>query len=298
MSGAVFVTGASGFLGSRLVPLLVRNGRRVVCLGRNAPSSAIRGSEFIKGDLSDTASYRGALAKCGSVIHLAAVTGKKAPAEYFRVNRDGTAALVTEAGKAGARRFLFVSTIAAKFREVSRYYYAQSKQQAEEIVAASGLDWTIIRPTMIFGDGSPVLDGLRRLAALPVVPVFGSGRALVQPVFVDDLSAALAAVLDDPASSGRTIEIGGPEVLTMEELLLRVRKSAGIPDSRRIHLPAGMMSACLALVEPVLRPLLPVTAGQLASFTNDGTATTAVPAEGKQRDMRDLEAMLCVNGQR
>jgi NADH dehydrogenase len=246
----------------------------------------------------DGASYRKALEGCAAVIHLAAATGKTAPSEYFRINRDGTAALVAEAQRAGVRRFLFTSTIAAKFGNVSRYYYAQSKQQAEKIVAGSGLDWTTIRPTMIFGEGSPVLAGLRRLASLPVVPVFGNGRALVQPVFVDDLSAAIAAILDDRASYGRTIEIGGPEVLSIEELLLRVRKSAGIPDSRRIHLPANLMAACLGLAEPVLRPLLPVTAGQLASFTNDGTAGTTVPGNARRPEMRDLEAMLCVNGQR
>jgi nucleoside-diphosphate-sugar epimerase len=293
MAGAVFVTGASGFLGSRLVTLLARSGRRVVCMGRSTPPGQGPGIECIAGDLLDGATYRKALGGCAAVVHLAAATGKHPPAEYFRVNRDGTGTLVDEAQQAGVRRLLFISTIAVKFADLSRYYYAQSKRQAEEIVAGSGLDWTTIRPTMIFGNGSAVFEGLRRLASLPVLPVFGSGRALVQPVFVDDLSVAIAAILDEPASYGRTIEIGGPEVLTIEELLLRIRHSAGISNSRRIHLPAGLMATCLGLVEPILRPLLPVTAGQLASFTNDGTASTGLPAGSGRHGMRDIEAMLC-----
>jgi nucleoside-diphosphate-sugar epimerase len=272
MAGSVLLTGASGFLGERLVRRLAADGYHVVCLGRRPPQPGSRNVEFIPGDLLDREACRRAMAGCHAVVHLAAATGKHRRVEHFRVNRDGTGAVVSEARRAGVRRFLFVSTIAAKFGDLSRYPYAQSKREAEQIVSASGLDWTIVRPTMIFGPGSPVLEGLRRLAGLPVVPVFGNGRAPVQPVFVDDLACALVAILGDPASTPRVIEIGGPDVRTVEELLLDLRGRMGIRGRRVVHLPMGPIQALLGVMEPLLLPWLPVTAGQLATFANDGTA--------------------------
>ena len=100
----------------------------------------------MRGDLLDPAGYAAALAGCDAVLHLAAATGKQSRAEYLRVNRDGTEALVRQARQAGVSRFLFTSTVAVKFRDQFRYYYAQSKQEAEAVVTSSGLRWTIVAP--------------------------------------------------------------------------------------------------------------------------------------------------------
>jgi NADH dehydrogenase len=229
---------------------------------------------------------------CDTVLHLAAATGKHAPAEYFRVNRDGTEALVLEARRAGVQRFLHVSTIAVKFRDKSRYYYAQSKQLGEAIVAQSGLRWTIIRPTIILGRDSPALKALARLAALPVVLVFGDGRAPVQPVFVDDLAACLVAMLENELPEGRTVEIGGPEVLSIEDLVLRIRRARGGGVVPVIHLPARPIAACLGWMEPFLRPLLPFTAGQLASYINAGTITPDPWVAQWQSQMKGVDEIL------
>jgi NADH dehydrogenase len=291
MTGPVFLTGASGFLGARLLRRLSADGCRVVCLGRTRPAAESQNIAFIPGHLLDRDAIRRGLEGCRAVVHLAAVTGKHPPDEYFRVNRDGTEVLVSEAQRAGVARFLFVSSIAVKFSDLSRYYYAQSKQEAEKVVTASGLDWTIVRPTMIFGPGSKALEGLRRLAGLPVLPVFGNGRASLQPVFVDDLACALATLLDEPSASRRVLEIGGPEVRGIEELLLGLRQRQGIRNRRVVHLPAGPVAGLLGWVEPVLRPWLPVTAGQLASFTNDGTAASDPLTAGWQVGMRKIDEM-------
>jgi nucleoside-diphosphate-sugar epimerase len=293
MAGSVFLTGASGFLGRRLLERLAGSGHTVVCLGRRKPALESRNVGFIPGDLLDREACRRAIAGCQTVIHLAAATGKHRPADYFRVNRDGTAVVVEEAQRAGVERLLFASTVAVKFTDLRHYWYAQSKQQAEKIVAESGLCWTIVRPTMIFGRGSPVLDGLRRLAALPLVPVFGDGRASVQPVFVEDLACAIAALLEEPAAYRRIVEIGGPQVLSMEELLLRIRAGGtGRQNRATVHLPARPVAMVLGWLEPFLRPLLPVTAGQLASFTNDGTAEPGPWTGAWLAGMRNIDEML------
>jgi nucleoside-diphosphate-sugar epimerase len=294
MAGSIFLTGANGFLGSRLLPLLSADtNRRVVCLHRKESADYRRGNiEFVRGDLLDCGSYAGAMAGCDTVVHLAAATGKCTPAEYLRVNRDGTEALAIEAQRAGVQRFLHVSTIAVKFRDKSQYYYAQSKQQAELVVAQSGLRWTIVRPTIILGRNAPVLKSLSRLASLLVVPVFGNGRALVQPIFVDDLAACLIAMLEEGTSDGRTVEIGGPEVLSIEDLLLRIRRAQGRGRSPVVHLPVRAVAACLGWTEPFLRPLLPVTAGQLTSFINDGTIALDPWVMQQQTGMKNVDEIL------
>jgi len=249
---AIFVTGATGFLGREITKRL------------SSPVCS-------RGRLLDPQSYADDLRGCETVLHLAAVTGKQVPQEYFRVNRDGTACLLAEAQKAGVKRFIYISSIGAKFRD-SSYPYGQSKLEAEELVKASPLRWTIVRPTMIFGEGSAVLSGLSRLALLPVIPVFGDGNTRVQPVFVDDLAEALLSILEDNSLDSKTLEIGGPEVATIESLMQSIRWSKLGRKGKMVHLPLGPIAACLRLVEPVLRPLLPFTAGQLASFRHEGTA--------------------------
>jgi nucleoside-diphosphate-sugar epimerase len=294
MTGAIFLTGTSGYLGSRLLPRLASDGaRRIVCLSRRKPVDSVSGNvEFVRGDLLERESYAGAIAGCDSVVHLAAATGKHAPAEYMRVNRDGTEALAIEARRAGVQRFLHVSTIAVKFSDKSHYPYAQSKQQAEAIVAKTGLRWIVVRPTLILGKNAPGLIGLSRLAGLPIVPVFGDGRTLVQPVFVDDLAACLIAILKDDRFEGQTMEIGGPQVLSIEDLLLSIRRAQGGRGTTVLHLPARPIAACLGWMEPFLRALLPFTAGQLASFSNAGTIDPDPWVEQQQVKMKSVDEML------
>jgi len=297
MAGSVFLTGANGFLGRRLLSLLgACPDRKIICLARRQPTeSQPKNVEFVLGDLLGCNAYAHALSGCDAVVHLAAATGKHAPEDYFRINRDGSKSLTVAAQQAGVRRFLYVSSIAVKFCDKSHYPYAQSKEQAEMAVKQSGLHWTIVRPTMIFGKGAPVLDGLSRLAALPLVPMFGDGRTPVQPIFVDDLATCLIEMLEDESFSGRTLEMGGPEVLSIEDLLLQIRHSLGRGGAQVIHLPTRPIAAGLGWVEPFLRPLLPFTAGQLASFTNPGTISPDPWVKERQSRMKNVGQMLQSN---
>jgi NADH dehydrogenase len=294
MAGSVFLTGANGFLGRRLLPLLAACAeRKIFCLVHKKPTeSQQQNVEFISGDLLSGNAFAHALDGCDAVVHLAAATGKHSPEDYFRINRDGSKSLMAAAQQAGVRRFVHVSTIAVKFSDKSHYPYAQSKEQAEMAVKQSSLHWTIVRPTMIFGKDAPVLAGLSRLAALPLVPIFGNGLTPVQPIHADDVAASLIAMLEDESLIGRTVEIGGPEVVSIENLLLRIRSSVGRGSAPVVHLPARLIAACLGWVEPWLRPLLPLTAGQLASFTNPGTISPDPWVEARQVGMKRVDEML------
>ena len=145
---------------------------------------------------------------------------------------------------------------------------------------------------MIFGKGAPLLDGLARLAALPMVPMFGDGRTPVQPIFVDDLATCLIEMLEDRSLNGRTLEMGGPEVLSIEDLLFQIRRSLGKGGAHVIHLPARAISVGLGWAETFLRPLLPFTAGQLASFTNPGTISPDPWVKERQSRMKNVGQML------
>lgn len=291
---SLFITGASGFLGrcllSRLDPAKFEN---IFCLSRSAqPSSTAAGVEWLRGGLADTAAHPAALAAADCVIHLAAATGKLPPKEYFAVNVDGTRFLLEQCKLANVRNFLFVSSIAAGFPDQTRYYYAQSKVQAEEIVRASGLRYSIVRPTMIFGPGSPVLASLARLAALPVIPVFGSGATPVQPIAVADLADFILRIVDNDLFSAETFDLGGPDVVSIEELLRKIHLLLRHSSAKPLHIPLALLLPALTLLEIVAYPLLPVTVGQLATFRFDGAARPNPLWNARRSQLQSLDAML------
>jgi NADH dehydrogenase len=251
--------------------------------------------DWIVGDVTNPRTYADRLAGCDAVVHLAAITGKARRDDYFRVNVAGTRAAVDACRAAGVRRFLYVSTIAAGFADQRHYYYAHSKRQAEEIVAASGLAYTIVRPTIVIGPGAPVLAGFTKMAGAPVVPIFGNGRATVQPIFVDDLADCLAAILEEDRFGGETIEVGGPEVTSIEKLLMRIRRVRFDKGPRSIHIPLGLARIALAILEPAARKLLPLTAGQLATFANDGVAAPHPLVDARRERMKTVDEVLSMS---
>ena len=289
---ALFVTGAGGFVGRHF---LRRAGEQaawsVTALTRSElPGPLPANVRVVTGDLRATG-WEFALEGADTVVHLAALTGKATAAEFRETNLRATERLLTAARAAGVQRFLFVSSIAAKFADAPHYHYAESKRAAEAAVLASGMRVAIVRPTIVLGPGSPIGQRLRALAAGPVVPVFGSGRARIQPIHVNDLASILAAVVQQDRFNGEIIEAGGPDVVTMEDFLRRMHQVLKGVRPRVIHVPVRPLRSALAFAESVSIKLVPFTAGQLASFCNDGVATNGAATELAPR-MRDAEEMI------
>jgi nucleoside-diphosphate-sugar epimerase len=216
--------------------------------------------------------WSGQLEGVETVVHLAAATGKVRRQEQLEVNLEGSRRLLELARRAGVRRFLFVSSIAVTYRNRPYYHYAETKAAAEALVCNAELDWLIVRPTMVLGPGSPTVTSLRRLARLPVPLLFGKGDQLVQPIHVDDLARMLVAALALERWGGRLIETGGPETVTLEALMARIRAADNQPARRFRHLPLGPVRMLFGSLEPVFFSLLPFTAGQLAPFANPSVA--------------------------
>lgn len=274
------MTGAAGFLGRRLAGALAATGRGVTGLVHRTPPGS--GEEpppwtVVRGDVLEPAGYESALDGVDTVFHAAAATGKAPAARHERVNVEGTRRLLDAARRRGVRRFVYLSSIAVTFTHKARYPYARTKEAAEALVRASGLDTIVVRPTIVVGPGAPVLSALVRLARLPVVPVFGDGRAVVQPVFVDDLVRALVALGAAPAGPAEPVAVGGPERLTIEAFLVAIARSLGRPRIRTLHVPLPLLLPAVALGETVAFGLMPLTVGQLATFRCDGIAESPPP---------------------
>ena len=305
MAARLFVTGASGFVGRRLVPSLLAAGHSVTVLSREEPGArgaaasdpASGTAVAVPGDLGQPAAYAGHLRGIDTVIHLAAATGKVSRERFMEVNVEGTGALLRESRDAGVRNLLFVSSIAVNFPPRRSYHYAQSKRDAEQLVRSSELSFCIVRPTIILGAGSHVLAGLSSIAGLPVMPLIGGGRAEVQPIYVDDLCDFVGLILQRDLFGGGTFELGGPEVLSIGELLGRIRLSNGGRPARTLALPAAPVMGLLSLLEILVGARLPVTAGQLGSFLHDGTIEDNDLYEERRQSLKTVDEMLRLSGE-
>ncbi len=291
----LLVTGATGFVGRTFLSLLGSAGtppRTVRALVRGS-CELPPGVVPVRGDLADARSLAAALAGVTSVVHLAARTRKARPREFFETNVEGTRRLLEAARGAGVEVFVHTSSIAATYPDKRAYPYAESKERAEELVRASGLRHAILRPTIVLGPDAPAAAALCSMARLPLLPVFGAAR--VQPVHVTDVARGLVALLER-VERGQSVEgafdLGGPEALSFEELLRRLSRALRGRDPRVLHVPLYPTRLALAVLEPLLLPLLPVTAGQLAAFANDGVVREGNLWRELAPDMRALELVL------
>jgi nucleoside-diphosphate-sugar epimerase len=277
MSGILFITGSRGFIGKALVSRLLATGlwqiRVLVRRPTEQGDNLARGLDFVVGDLCDAETYRSSLEGVDTVIHLAALTGKAAPSEYERTNVEGTKILLQACKAVGVGRFLHVSTIAATYPDQRYYHYGQSKARAEALVRESGIPNTIIRPTVVLGSGSPIWRTFSSIAKLPVVPLPNGGRVQLQPIDVDDLVEGIELVLSKDRFEGEALDLGGPNSISFADFMRALHKAFYGKEPRFIKFPLATIRSLLAFMEPVLRPILPVTAGQLALFANDSTAS-------------------------
>jgi len=236
--------------------------------------------------------YGSCLENCNAVIHLAAATGKARPDQYFNVNCNGTRHLLMQCKQRGVKKFLYASSIVVKYRDNSHYYYAQSKREAEVAVKESGLNYTIVRPTIVLGKESPGWKSLSMLARLSVVPLLGDGSVRIQPIAVDEVADAIISIVQEADSRNDIFDLGGPEILSIEDFLRRVHRLYRSAEPRVVHLPYKLVRAVVACAERYTSSLMPLNAGQLSVFVEDGTAAPNRLYDERQPHMESLDTLL------
>lgn len=285
----ILVTGGTGYVGSRLVQKLVEQGREVRLLVRDVAAARAKfpqGVTFAPGDVTEPHTLPDALKGVDTVIHLVAIIRERGGDITFeKINYGGTVNIVDAEQAAGVRHHLQMSALGAL--PDPRFPYHDTKFRAEEYLKRSALDWTIFRPSIIFGPGDQFFSTLAGLAKLPApFPLPGGGVTKFQPVWLWDVVDAFIHALDDPATIGHTYELGGPEIMSYKEMV------GVLMDTTHRHrpllpLPISLIMPAAVVMDKVL-PKPPVTPEQLKMLQLDNSSTHSATADLIGRTPRHL----------
>ncbi|MGD2162103.1 MAG: complex I NDUFA9 subunit family protein [Anaerolineales bacterium] len=278
----IYVTGGSGFLGSYIVQQLVSEGREVRVLVRNRERAEKEGRlaglsvDWVSGDVTDPSSLSAGLQGVEQIIHTAAIAIEKGQATYEEVNFQGTVHMVDAAKNAGIKRFINISQLGAA--PDLPYRFLASKGRAQAYVAKSGLDWTAFRPSVIWGPEDEFANIFARLIPItPIIfPIIGDEQARFQPVWVEDVASAAIHALEDLSTVAKEYELGGPEILTLEQIERRVMTAV---DAKRVmvRFPMPLLRFAVKVMEITL-PNPPVTSSLLELLQVENvTSENALP---------------------
>ena len=270
----VLVTGGTGVIGTAAVTELVRQGNEVRLLSRKAEEEVRQwpaGVESWPASICDQTELKGCAEGCDIVLHIAGIMDESPPKlTYESVNVEGTRNLVREAERCRVGRFIYVSSLGA---EDGSSPYHRSKRRAEEIVRGFAGGWIILRPGNVYGPGDDVVSLLLTLTrTLPVVPVLGNGDDKFQPIWIEDLVAAIRESVRRTDLHGRVLELAGEERTSINELLDKLGEITGRAPAR-IPIPGFIASVGITMAS-LLGAKVPVTESQLTMLSEENVIRT------------------------
>ena len=244
----ILLTGATGNLGSALLPRLVAERQRVRCLVRDPREL---GPERVRvqmalGDLADPASFRNALRGVKTVVHLAAAIRDQPRASIEELNAVATLRLLRAAERTGVERFVFFSALGATLHERARFFRA--KALAEQAVEESEIPSVVFAPSIVYSPRDRWVRLLERMSLLPLMPISGSGEARYQPIWTEDAAACVMAALANGGGGNGRYELAGPETLSYDDMA-RVMLRALRRRRRLVHVPLPVVRQGLRAVE-------------------------------------------------
>lgn len=260
----VFVTGASGFVGEEILRQLQHAGHSIRILARNPQLARVQAiaakysAEVHPGDVLDVASLPNGLKGVDAIIHLVGIISELGRNTFESVHTLGTENLLVAAGTSGVKRLVHMSALGTRLN--ARSCYHRSKWAAEEFVRLSGLDYTIFRPSIIYGSGDHFVNLFEKMSRFsPILPVMGAGKSKMQPVPVADVATCFVRALTEPKSIGQTFDLCGDEVLSFNQILETILE---VTERERflLHIPwflARWQAAALESVFPWLLGVAP-----------------------------------------
>jgi uncharacterized protein YbjT (DUF2867 family) len=294
------VTGASGFVGSYVVPALLEAGHRVVALVRSDEAGVrvrSRGAadaanvELRPGDVTRIDTLEPALVGIDAVVHLVAIPRDWDGGASLRlVNTEGTRNVIVAMRSAGVRRLVHQGALGVE--DHPSLAYASSKAKAERLVGESGLDWTILRPSLLFGPRDGFFNIVASLVRLSpgVVPIAGRGLSRFQPLAVADEARIVAATLEHDDTIGRTFELGGPRWWTYREIVDEVIRALGAHRAV-MPVPVPLVSAVARAAELARLPF-PVASDQLRQLRLDNATALDSVSSAFGFEPLDMEGRL------
>jgi len=289
----ILVTGGTGFVGSNLVRRLRKADLALRAVVRNpGKAQALKdiGVDVVEGDISDKASLEKAAEGCERVVHLVGIIQETAGADFRNVHVEGTRNVLEAARKAGARHFFYQSALGTRPGAKSEYH--KTKWEAEELVRAGGIPYTILRPSLIYGPGDQFTIRLSEMIRRsPVLPIIGSGKSRVQPIYIEDVVSCIVKAMTSDSFYNEMYEIGGPEQLTFEEVTAAIAKAIGVKRPA-VHMPLFLVKSAARMLESIL-PRPPLTTDQLIMLQEDN-----VCGMGDIRDAFGIEPVLFHDGLR
>jgi NADH dehydrogenase len=265
----VFVTGATGFVGRNVLRAIRGKGHKITAFVRSGSEYRLPFIEDLNvayGDVTEPDTLADAIKGADAVIHLVGIIREFASRDitFEKLHYEATCNVVKAAVDAGVGRFIFMSANGAAREGVSAYQ--TTKWRAEEVVKNSGIDWTIFRPSVIFGDSDGLMEFTSELAGVigkaPVMPVFGNGLYKLDPVFVEDVAECFADSLDNKQASGKVFHLGGGNPVTFAKIIQTIGKAIGFRKKKSINVPFGIVVPVAKLMGRF--SFFPVTADQLA----------------------------------
>jgi len=263
----VAVVGATGFVGSHLVPHLAAAGHRVVAISRTGTRRPDWGErvETRPADVATGAGLEAAIDGADGVVHLVAIPREAGGRSFEEINVRGTGRVVIAAEHAAVRRIVHLSAMGVV--DNPKLSYLHSKWRGEQLVRESSLEWVVLRPSLLFGRGDGFFNIVKTTLkwwSPGIVAIPGSGDTRFQPLAAADLAIAVEKSLTEPERAGQVYEIGGPEYLSYREIVDKVMAATGM---RRIKLgvPVPLISALTVATDRML-PIFPVSHDQISSL--------------------------------
>jgi uncharacterized protein YbjT (DUF2867 family) len=295
----ILVTGSTGYVGHYVVKALLEAGHVVVSVSRDAGKTKTASGaklevfgnvEYRMGDIANGNGLKEAMTGVDAVVHLVGIIAEKGLQTFQRVHIDGTRNVLEAAKAAGVKRYLHMSALGASANAVSGY--SSSKFQAEELVRASSLDWTIFRPSLVFGVGDDFFGHVLRnlVSQAPIVPQIGDGMFLFRPVWVGDVATSFKQSLEKPETIGKIYDLVGPTEYTFKQLSALMQTVLG-SKKPVVAVPLPIMDIMVPLMN-IIPAIAPITKDQYAMLKAGNTGNPDIMNQNFQLEGRKLEQEL------